>query len=193
MPDGKALITACAQCHRALLPMDACAPRTPKTQAAEIGGPRNSDRNGNVLFMALEVPVDRRAALRAKVERYPTAAVTDANVLAGPATDRDAFSTKACLRTKHTAGAALTSQAMADRDSDRFSGGCCGELAATAGCFTRRHGGQQCRSVTAGAAARRFESRCGSRSGVSLVPRRPRRSQGPVPCRWGRFAGRRSA
>jgi hypothetical protein len=41
------------------------------------------------------------------------------------------------LRTKHAAGAALTSQAVADRNSDRFSGSCCGELAATAGCFTR--------------------------------------------------------
>ena len=93
------------------------------------------DWNCNVLFMALEGPVDRRTALRAEVKCYPTASITNANVLHGLATDRHTFATKARLRTKRTAGAALTSQAVADGNSNRPFGGCCGELSATAGSF----------------------------------------------------------
>jgi hypothetical protein len=46
------------------------------------------------------------------VKCCPTASITDANVLPGLAADRHAFSAKARLRTKHAAGAALTSQAV---------------------------------------------------------------------------------
>ena len=63
------------------------------------------------------------------------ASIATANVLLGLATDRHTFSTKARVRTKHTAGAALTSQTVADGNSNRPFGGCCGELPATAGCF----------------------------------------------------------
>lgn len=74
-------------------------------------------------------------ALRAEVKCYPTASITNTDVLPGLATDRHTFSTKARLRPKHTAGAALTSQAVADGNANTPFGGCCGELSATAGCF----------------------------------------------------------
>jgi len=93
------------------------------------------DWNRNVLFVTREFPVDRRSTLRAEVKSCPTAGIANTNILTGPATDRHIFSAKACLRTKHTAGAALTSQAVTDRDSKWPFGGCCGELSATAGCF----------------------------------------------------------
>src|SRR5258706_7204536 len=95
---------------------------------------KRSDRYSHVLLASRDAVMHDRSASWAEVKCDPVAGIGDSDVGRGITFDLDALPPKSRLSTKYTSGAALTSEAVANGNSDRFPGHRRRELAATAGC-----------------------------------------------------------
>ena len=95
--------------------------------------------HGNGFLQARDFVMYCRTTVGTEMESNAATFVADANVLRRMATDVHVLAAKARLGTKYAASTALTGQAMADRNSNRFAGGNGGKLPAAAGSISHRY------------------------------------------------------
>lgn len=100
----------------------------------EIRVGESANGNDQICFKSLGLIVDRRAALRTKVEPCARTLITGADELRRPAGDRHIFPQEPGLLPKDTASTALASQTVTDRNADRIAHDLCGKLTTATRC-----------------------------------------------------------